>query len=411
MKIATSWTIDSGPAAVTNAYDNLVAQLGATPTLLILSCSVAHKVEEVLAALHACAPQMPIHGSTSCLGVMTQAGAHTQGGCGLAMFGILDPEGSYGVGAAVIGEDPGAAAQQAIHAALEMADCPGEVPAMVWMTAAPGCEEALISGIAEVLGDDVPITGGSSADNTVSGQWKQFTHDEIFSNAIVVAALFPSTEVMFAFHSGYEPTDVKGIVTKAGGFEATEKTGLATKTEGRILLEIDSQPAAVVYNNWSKGLISDMLAEGGNILARTTLYPLGRIAGHIGSVPYYQLSHPDAVTENGALSIFTNVTPGDELVLMHGTIDSLVSRAGRVASSALETYSAHSEDVAGAMVVYCAGCMLTVQDRLSEVVDSLRSALPNVPFLGVYTFGEQGCFLGGENRHGNLMISVLLFSK
>lgn len=216
---------------------------------------------------------------------------------------------------------------------------------------------------------------------------------------------------MFAFHSGYEPTDVKGIVTKAGGFEATDEKGFATKASGRTLLEIDGRPAAVVYNEWSKGLISDVLADGGNILARTTLHPLGRIAGHIGNVPYYQLSHPDAVIENGALSIFTNVTPGDEFVLMQGTIDSLISRAGRVASSALETYSARPKDVAGALVVYCAGCMLTVQNRLNEVVESLRSALPNTPFLGVYTFGEQGCFLGGENRHGNLMISVLLFSK
>jgi hypothetical protein len=55
--------------------------------------------------------------------------------------------------------------------------------------------------------------------------------------------------------------------------------------------------------------------------------------------------------------------------------------------------------------------MLTVQGRLDEVVDGLRVALPDVPFLGVHTYGEQGCFVGGENRHGNLMISVLLFGK
>ncbi|MCF6179684.1 MAG: FIST C-terminal domain-containing protein [Geopsychrobacter sp.] len=411
MKIATSWTTDLGIDSVLNAYENLVSQLDTEPTLIILSCSVAYDLEAVLATLRTHAPQVPLSGGTSCMGVLTQAGVHAEDGCGLALFGIYDPEGSYGVGATVIGEEPEVAAQQAIHAALEMADCPGEVPAMVWMSAAPGCEESLISGIGAVLGEDVPITGGSSADNQVQGDWRQFANDAIYSNAVVVTALFPSTEVMFAFHSGYEPTDVKGIVTKAGGFEATEEKGVATRAEGRILWEINGLPAAAVYNDWSKGLIEDVLTTGGNILGRTTLHPLGRIAGHIGDVPYYQLSHPDAVTENGGLSLFSNVAPGDELVLMHGTIDSLVSRAGRVASSALETYSAQPEDVAGALVVYCAGCMLTVQDRLNEVVDSLRNALPGVPFLGVHTFGEQGCFLSGENRHGNLMISVLLFSK
>jgi hypothetical protein len=53
--------------------------------------------------------------------------------------------------------------------------------------------------------------------------------------------------------------------------------------------------------------------------------------------------------------------------------------------------------------------MLGIQPRMQEVVESLRGALGERPFLGTFTFGEQGCFVGGENRHGNLMISVLTF--
>jgi len=282
---------------------------------------------------------------------------------------------------------------------------------MVWLTAAPGCEEEIISGISSVVGDDVPVAGGSSADNDVSGKWKQIANDGIHNNAVVVTALFPSTEVLFAFHSGYEPTDARGIVTKAGGYEATPAKGVATKVEGRVLKEIDGRPAAVVYNEWVEGRIDEALGSGGNILAQTSLHPLGRIAGQVAGVPYYQLSHPDAVTANNELTLFADVAPGDEIVLMRGTIDSLVSRAGRVASSAMETYGARPEDVEGALVVYCAGCMMTVGERLNEVVENLQTTLPDIPFLGTFTFGEQGCFLGGENRHGNLMISVLLFRK
>jgi len=42
------------------------------------------------------------------------------------------------------------------------------------------------------------------------------------------------------------------------------------------------------------------------------------------------------------------------------------------------------------------------------VVDGLREALSGLPFLGSFTFGEQGCFVRGTNRHGNLGISVVL---
>ena len=396
MKIATAWTPDLQPGAVIQTYDRLVAQLGAAPSLLIVHCPVADNVGDMLTALHTHAPQVALHGGTSCLGVMTQAGAHTQNGGGLALFGIVDPEGSYGVGAAVIGDTPGAAARQAINTALDRADRRGETPTIIWMTAAPGCEEELIAGIAAVVGDHVPIAGGSAADNTVRGEWKQFANGDIYDNAVVVTALFPSTEVMFSFHSGYEPTHIKGTVTKA---------------MGRTLMEIDGRPAAAVYNEWLGGLISDALVDGGNILSTTSLHPLGRIAGSVGSASYYVLSHPNAVTADGALTLFTHVARGDELVLMSGTADSLIARASRVVSATFDMYSVSPADVAGALIVYCAGCMLTVKDRIDEVAESLRTVLPDTPILATFTFGEQGCFLGGENRHGNLMISVLLFRK
>jgi len=62
-------------------------------------------------------------------------------------------------------------------------------------------------------------------------------------------------------------------------------------------------------------------------------------------------------------------------------------------------------------VIFCAGCMLTVRERMDQVVLGLRDNLADVPFLGCFTFGEQGCFIGGENRHGNLMISVTVFAR
>ena len=92
-----------------------------------------------------------------------------------------------------------------------------------------------------------------------------------------------------------------------------------------------------------------------------------------------------------------------------GTADSLVSRAGRVATSALRSGGIDASSVAGGLVVYCAGCMLAVQEEMDGVVQQMRAALGDAPFLGTFTFGEQGCFVGGDNYHGNLMISVVVF--
>lgn len=411
MNIASAATTATLPQALEHMYQQLLEDLGEAPDLLIIHCSVDYDINAVIETVRSLTPDVAIHGGTSCRGAMTQAGVASHDGTGLAMLAIADSEGSFGVGAAAIDHAPALAAQTAVIQALANADCPGEVPAMVWLTAAPGHEEQVLTGIATVLGEDVPVAGGSSADNQLDGSWRQFTADGVYNDAVVVTVLFPSTEVLFAFHSGYEPTNVKGLITKTGGYEATDNRGVATATDRRTLMEIDGRPAAEVYNQWTEGLVQEMLGQGGHILDSTTLRPLGRVAGHIGEIPYFQLAHPDSVTPDNGLTLFAGVTVGDEIVLMRGTVDSLITRAGRVATSALETHRTSADKVAGALVVYCAGCMLTVQDRLPEVVDSIREALPGVPFLGTFTYGEQGCFLGGGNRHGNLMISVLLFTK
>ncbi|WP_319549998.1 FIST N-terminal domain-containing protein [Desulfogranum marinum] len=411
MKISTVASSECGMGVAADLYESLISDLGADPDLVIVYCSIDYDIDSIVKIVTSRTPNASLHGGTSCMGAMTQDGAVTEKGSGIALMGIVDPEGSYGVGVVSCGDSPEKAAEDAVKAALKKADRPGEVPAMIWLTTMPGGEEAVLRGIGNIVGEDVPVAGGSSADNSINGEWKQFGNNAVYSDGIVVTVLFPSTEVMFAFHSGYEPTEAKGIITKVGGFEATGQKGVATSAGKRTLYEIDGHPAAKVYNEWVGGTLSEVIDEGGNILHLTTLNPLGRIAGYIGDIPYYQLAHPEAVTPDGAITLFADISKGDEIALMRGTVDSLISRAGRVAVAALETTQADSTDIAGALVVYCAGCMLTVQERLDEVVESFQKALPNTPFLGTFTFGEQGCFLSGENRHGNLMISVLLIAK
>ncbi len=213
---------------------------------------------------------------------------------------------------------------------------------------------------------------------------------------MVITVLFPSTQISYAFHSGYDPSNI---------------TGLVTRCEGRTLLEIDGRPAAEVYNEWTGGAVAEMLPDGGNVLALTTLFPLGRVVGEVGGLPYYKLSHPDSVTAEGGLTLFSNIEEGDRLTLMTGSVESLVERAGRVTKAAVDAGDFSEEQIVGGLAIYCAGCMLTVEPKMDEVSGFIRQALNDQPFVGVFTFGEQGCFVGNDNAHGNLMISIVAFSN
>lgn len=395
MKIAVSSSTHPDPDhAASESYAALLEKLEGTPHLLFVHSFCDYDNEVSINRLNELAPDVPLQGGTSCLGVATRTGFHSQDELGMGILGIFDPEGAYGAGIADSGSDPAAATIAALEHALTQTGRAGEVPAAVITTACPGDEEIIIRAVGQHLGRNIPIIGGTSANNGMRGQWQQFANETVLNQAVSVATLFPSGSISYAFHSGFEPTNHHGRVTRS------------TK---RVLYEIDNRPATQVYNEWTDGLITEFLSDGGNLIPVTAFSPLGTPVGRTAGVPSFRLSYPVEVLKDGGLHLFAEIPEGSEIVLMTGTADSLATRAGRVARRALETAPFEASAVQGAIVFYCAGCMLAIPDRMPEVVSSLNNALYNAPFLCSFTLGEQGCFIEGENGHGNLMIAVLVF--
>jgi hypothetical protein len=382
-------------AALGDALSTLVDSLGGTPDLLLVAASADHDRPSMAATLEA--TDVPwVHGFTSCMGCMTDQGMYGGGGVGMGLWAIRDPHGSYGTALLPMDADPRETGRRAIQEALEASGRSGELPALILLNPTPGFEELVLEGIQDIVGRGVPILGGSAADNDVVGGWGLFTKGLMTSAGVVLTVLFPSVDVAFSFRSGYMPTGERGVITESSG---------------RTLKSIDGEPAARVYNRWTGGVLDSVLGDGGNALPLTSLNPLGRAIGEHDGFPQYQLSHPERVLPDGSLVLFTDVTTGDAVHAMSGSLSSLVARGARVVLSALERSPFDATDVSGTLVTYCAGCMLTVGERMGEVADEIRQAIPGVPFLGSFTFGEQGCFLGGENRHANLMISAIVFGS
>lgn len=397
MEIATgSSTLQDPEKAVNAAWKRIINSLDHKPSLLICSASANYAAQTLSTQLTELAPKgCKIAGASSCLGTMSNTGYHSQNGYGLSITAFSDRDSDFGIGLIDQSDSAEKAAAQAIQAAIHDANRPGELPDLVWLSAAPGQEEAILTGIASVIGQHVPVIGGSSADNTINAQWWQFRSQQVKTDGILLIAMYLQCQFGLSFHNGYVPTTCCGTVTAA---------------KDRVIYEINHQPAAQVYNDWTQGLIDNQLG-GGNILQLSTFQPLGREIGRIEDVPYYALLHPEQVLEGSAMHLFSRVHNGEVLTLMSGSADSLSSRASSVARGILERKGWQSQQLAGAMVVYCAGCMLGIHSRMPEVTAGLREALGSIPFHGRFTFGEQGRFINGQNCHGNLMISVVIFTK
>ncbi|MBA55593.1 MAG: hypothetical protein CMK89_14155 [Pseudomonadales bacterium] len=377
------------------AVDEVAQQLhGFAPTVLVVGFSTGFSGEALATELER-RFRCIIAGCTSCRGAFSISGSASAAQASLSLLAIQDPEGNYGVGQYKLNpDDVMSSARNALDMALYASGRGYESPAVIWCMLPPGEEERIIAGFQSIVGEKVPILGGSSADNDVSGQWQQISTLTADSSQIVVLVLYPSSPLSYAFSSGYQPGANKVTVTKCNG---------------RLLEELNHVSAPLLYNQLTQNAIETRL-QGGDILSASTLFPLGRLVSSSSHYEEYLLSHPHMVTPDGAITLFSEVAEGEELTIMAGSRDSLIHRAERVLGSAVELLDDNVQP-AGVLMIYCAGCMLAIDDDLEDMVDGLRECYPGLPIMGLYTFGEQGCFMDGKSRHGNLMISALVFTK
>lgn len=396
----------AGPRVATAASDHpdtatalrlIVAELMTDqprpPDFVSIHHGAARAGSAILPLAQTLLPGSALHGASSCRGVMTDRGMLDADDTAIGVFAVWDARGAFGSAMAPLGDCPRTAACDATRTALARAGRPGEAPGLLWLSAAPGQEEAVLDGIRDVVGHRVLIVGASAADAAMTGGWSVFSHDGVTAAGVAVSVLFPSAPVASVFGSGYAPTGHSGTVTAA---------------QGLSLQTIDGRPAAEVYGEW-RGDPAPWPAVGRRaILSEAALAPLGRRLSEIDGIETYLLAHPAAICPDGSLELFSAIRAGERLHLMTGSQASLVQRAGRIASRSRERLG--EARCAGALVVYCAGCMLAVRDRMPEVVDTIRESLGSAPFLGVFSYGEQGEPLDGGAMHANLMISCTTFA-
>ncbi|EOX4790343.1 FIST signal transduction protein [Vibrio alginolyticus] len=336
-------------------------------------------------------PGVPFHGASSCQAVMTDQGFHT--GPVIAALAVYDT-GPHAYGTGISNHNSGDSVTKALDMALENANRVGEVPNLILLHATPGQEESIIASIDERFGTLIPIIGGSAADNNIAGKWSVITAQGSQTSGLSLTLFYSSQPVDIAFSAGHTPTNIKGV---------------ATKTNDRCLLEIDNEPALNVYRRWTNHQ-DNQVGKDNMLFTNSSAYPLGRIAGHLYDRPYYKLSHPIRETPDGGIELFTRIEEGDELTLMKGSREHLVARAAKVVNAAFNQKLEESRKI-GVINIFCAGPMLHLMQDMNSVCEQINQELEHLPFICPFTFGEQGRFIGGENGHGNLMISSAIFHK
>lgn len=387
--------------AISNNPDanNAIKEIRSAINLTGISAIVCYYTEvysnQNLSSFFSCYfPDIPLIGCSSCNGLMTDAGIHS--GTVIGVMAIYDDSNSSAYGTAytslkdctqyyeIVGS--------AINEALLKANRVGEVPDFIVLHSTPGNEERIIEAIDAQFGTQVPIIGGTAADNNIVGNWSVSNEHNVSSEALTILVGFLSIPIATGLSVGYSPTEYSGRVTNACG---------------RYIYAIDRMPAKQVYQQWLSEC-SGLSILDEYLFDYISEFPIGNVVGHIDKQPYFKLSHPIRITEEDALEMFSESKVGETITLMTGSKGHLIERASRFVKDAnIKNYN--ETEMVGGIIIFCAGSMLHLGKQMREVYEKINSQMNGCPFICPFTFGEQGKLVGGENAHGNLMISSAIF--
>lgn len=392
-------TKSNAQAAVEEATEMINQKIGKEKINLVVAFANANYNEEkVLKNIQEGLNTTKIYGGTSSAAVLSTGGYHPQG---LALMGITDPKTSFAVGSSKINKETRGkeAGKKAIKEALKNAG--KQNPDLILITpVALGQEEEILRGIESVVGNDTPIFGGAAADNAIKGNWKGFAKGKAIEKGTVIAAVWTDRKLGYAYRHGFRKSKEKGVITEA---------------KGRVIYEINGKPAAEVYQNWTETDFSEELQEGGKILLKSNVDPIAKKYTTKGGKVSFVSVHPLAINATDySLTVFADVKKGDKIQHITGTWQLVLNRGRNTPKEALRSGDISKENALYGIYTFCGGTLLAIPKGERARMPSLikKSIGSETPFIGTFTFGEQGYVpAAGRNVHGNLVNSMVVFGK
>lgn len=226
----------------------------------------------------------------------------------------------------------------------------------------------LVAGITEVLGPDLPVTGGLAGD------------DERFELTLVEADAEPSANRVAVI--GLYGRSVRIAHGCAGGWDVFGPRRKVTRSEGSMVMELDGEPPLDLYTRYLGE--EEAAAMPGSGLA----FPM-RI--HDEAEPHRQIVRSVFAVDREArtLTFAADIPEGCTAQLMRANFDSLAAGAGEAGRQAR---SALAEEVAGdklAILVSCTGRRRVMGQRTQDELDAVAAELgDDVVRIGFYSYGE-----------------------
>jgi hypothetical protein len=396
------WSLDP---VVNKAFEDAAAHAiepeAGKPDITMVYYNAQHDPNEILAALRKRGDKVgKIIGQTSHEGILDASGYHTAKTGVLGLMSMRSQNMRIGVGCASFDEmEPRQAAKLALQRALEDGGdhSAGERPSMILLCVTLPHEEIVLEALAEVTDASVPLIGGTAAGSVNAlgrkkiSNWSIIANDRVIHHGVAMAVFHSDNPIAWSY---------------GGGFRRTSTSGIATKCQGRLIVEIDGKPAADVYNEWLGGRVYEAMSRGENIIRFCGLYPLCR---YQGGTNQFICAWPSEETQNsGSLRTGSRVREGEQIYLSEGNWNLLLNHFANVPRTAMHQITDFQS--CSGLFFYCGGALACLPPEAREQMSHLvNHSIGGWPWIGVFSWGEQGNIPGVGILHSNLSAGMILF--
>ena len=352
------------------------------PRLLIVFCSPAHDLRQLLRQIRERAGDVPLIGCTTAGQIAT--GGPSDGGVVVAALGGT----GFAVRTAVADEASRNLREAGAHVARSLpdrADLPHKV-LLLLSDGLAGDQQEIVRGAHGVLGAAVPLVGGCAGDDLKMSQTFQLYHDRVLSDSVVAAGIASNAPL--------------GIGVRHGWRRVGEPM-LVTSSAANRVYTLDDRPALDAYLA-HLGVSEPADQEG---LARLALtHPLGLsrrsgedMARFIGGGDFAQRS----------LSCIAEVPQGALVWVMEGHAQSVLEATDAACGDSLAALGGRPP--LGMVAFDCIARRAVLGERgIQSEISRLAAMASGAPVAGFYTYGEIARVRGVRGFHNQTLVVLAI---